>query len=224
MFGDGERVHLKHIRAAQALAADDPRCGCEAVRLKRERPGGPVDHTFSQSGHWLEQHMSGERVGLRRAIFGDEPILRALRLQALSDAPDAFGSTYERELARTTSDWQQWLSPGVTFILDESDGANGIVAGVRDAIDPAVVHLMAMWVHPAIRGLGAGDALVDAVLSWAEAEGAKVVRLDVVQGNDRARRFYERNGFRPTGHEVVRERDGRIEVQMERLVDFVAQE
>jgi hypothetical protein len=38
---------------------------------------------------------------VRRAMPGDEPILRALRLQALSDTPDAFGSTYERELGHT---------------------------------------------------------------------------------------------------------------------------
>jgi len=41
---------------------------------------------------------------LRRAVPGDEPILRELRLQALSEVPEAFGSTYERELARTPSD------------------------------------------------------------------------------------------------------------------------
>jgi GNAT superfamily N-acetyltransferase len=156
---------------------------------------------------------------VRRAVAGDEPILRELRLQALSDAPDAFGSTYERELARTTSDWQRWLSPGVTFILEEPQSASGIVAGGRDAASPAIVHLMAMWVHPTIRGTGAGDRLVAAVLSWAQTEGARVVRLDVVGSNDRARRFYERNGFRSTGHEAVRERDGHIEVQMERAVD-----
>ena len=99
-------------------------------------------------------------MSVRRAVIGDEPILRELRLQALSDAPDAFGSTYERELARTTSDWQRWLSPGVTFILEEPRGASGIVAGGRDGSDPAIVHLMAMWVHPTRRGTDAGDRLV----------------------------------------------------------------
>jgi hypothetical protein len=34
---------------------------------------------------------------VRRAMAGDEPILRALRLEAMSDAPQAFGSTYDRE-------------------------------------------------------------------------------------------------------------------------------
>ena len=153
---------------------------------------------------------------VRRAALGDEAILRELRLEALCEAPDAFGSTYEREVARTTADWGRWMSPGVTFILSEPAGARGMVAGVRDETDPAVVHLMAMWVHPQIRGSGGADELVAAVIAWAESVGAKLVRLKVIQGNDRARHFYERMGFCPTGKEEVRERDGLIEVQMER--------
>jgi GNAT superfamily N-acetyltransferase len=167
----------------------------------------------------LEQPISTGRFTLRRAELGDEPILRELRLQALREAPDAFGSTYERELGRTTADWQRWMSPGVTFILYEPVGARGIVAGLRDETDPAVVQVMAMWVHPQIRGSGGANELVAAVISWARSQGAKLVRLKVIQGNDRARRFYERMGFCPTGHQEIRERDGLIEVQMERPVD-----
>jgi GNAT superfamily N-acetyltransferase len=153
---------------------------------------------------------------VRRAALGDEAILRELRLEALCEAPDAFGSTYEKEVARTTADWRRWMSPGVTFILYEPAGARGMVAGVRDETDPAVVHLMAMWVHPQIRGSGGANELVAAVVAWAESVGAKLVLLRVIQGNDRARHFYERMGFCPTGREEVRERDGRIEVHMER--------
>ena len=159
--------------------------------------------------------MSIER-SVRRAALGDEPILRELRLQALREAPVAFGSTYEREMARTTADWQRWMSPGVTFILEDAAGARGMVAGLHDETDPAVVHLMAMWVHPQMRGSGSANELVAAVVAWARSEGAKLVRLKVIQGNDRARHFYERMGFCPTGYEEVRERDGLIEVQMER--------
>lgn len=159
---------------------------------------------------------------MRRAVLGDESILREVRLQALSDAPDAFGSTYEREIARTTQDWQRWMSPGVAFILDEPAGARGMVAGLRDETDPSVVHLMAMWAHPKIRGSGGADELVAAVVAWARSEGAKVVRLKVIQGNDRARCFYERMGFRTTGQEEMRLRDGQIEVQMERSIEHAA--
>jgi len=167
--------------------------------------------------------MSIER-SVRRAALGDEAILRELRLEAMCEAPDAFGSTYEREVARTTADWGRWMSPGVTFILSEPAGARGMVAGVRDETDPAVVHLMAMWVHPQIRGSGGADELVAAVVAWAESVGAKLVRLKVIQGNDRARHFYERMGFCPTGKEEVRERDGLIEVQMERRGDLTLHE
>ena len=167
----------------------------------------------------MEQPIDSGRLTLRRAVLGDESILRELRLQALREAPDAFGSTYEREVARTTADWQRWMSPGVTFILCEPTGAKGIVAGLRDETDPGVVHLMAMWVHPKIRGSGGADDLVAAVVAWAESVGAKLVRLKVIHGNDRARHFYERMGFCITGREEIRERDGMIEVQMERLVD-----
>jgi GNAT superfamily N-acetyltransferase len=155
---------------------------------------------------------------VRRVILGDERILREVRLQALSDEPAAFGSTYEREAARTTADWQGWMSPGVAFILYEPAGARGMVSGLRDEADLEVVHLMAMWVHPKVRGSGGADELVEAVIAWAQSEGAKRVRLKVIQGNDRARRFYERMGFRATGREEMRQRDGRIEVQMERSV------
>ena len=77
---------------------------------------------------------------------------------------------------------------------------------------------MAMWVDPAVRGSGSADALVEAVMAWAQSEGAGVVRLEVIKSNARARRFYERNSFSLTGHEAVRQIDGRTEVRMERQV------
>jgi GNAT superfamily N-acetyltransferase len=163
-----------------------------------------------------QAYMSTMKTSVRRAVAGDEAIVRALRLAALSDTPDAFGSTYERELARTAADWQRWVTTGATFILTSEEGAHGIVAGLRDAIDPAVAQLMSMWVDPASRGSGAADVLIAAVLSWAEEEGARVMRLAVIETNDRARRCYLRNGFRLTGKQIARKRDGAIELEMER--------
>jgi ribosomal protein S18 acetylase RimI-like enzyme len=155
---------------------------------------------------------------VRRAVVGDERILRDLRLQALSESPEAFGSTYEREFSRTLEDWQQWLSPGVTFILDTPDGPRGLVAGVHDPISQEVVHLMAMWVHPEFRGTGEAAALVDAIIGWGVTENARVVRLAVVETNHRACRFYERVGFRVIGRAPARDREGAIHVEMERAV------
>lgn len=157
-----------------------------------------------------------DRLHTRRAAGGDESTLRALRIQALADAPDAFGSTLERELARTAEDWRRWLSPGATFILEVAGQPRGLVAATRDENVPRIVHLMAMWVHPNARGSGGGDALVDDVAAWARAGGADVIQLLVIDSNRRAQRFYERNGFRSTGTTCVRERDGAIELEMTR--------
>jgi len=163
--------------------------------------------------------MHYETFRIRRAESGDESLLLKIRLEALSESPDAFGSTLDRERARTAADWQKWLSPSATFVLETNIGAQGIVAGVPDATDPAVVHLMAMWVHPALRGSEAASALVQSVLTWAQERGASSVRLDVIEGNERARRLYERHGFRATGNINVRPRDGARELQMERRID-----
>jgi ribosomal protein S18 acetylase RimI-like enzyme len=151
---------------------------------------------------------------VRRAVVGDKPVLIAVRLQALTDSPGAFSSTYERELARTTDDWRRWLVPGVTFLLEAGGEACGMVAGVRDAQDSSVVHLMAMWVHPNHRGTGAADALVSSVKVWAAEVGATQVRLNVVESNGRARRCYERAGFRATGRQGVVEKNGDVEIEM----------
>jgi GNAT superfamily N-acetyltransferase len=171
----------------------------------------------------MEQKDSRRRIGasesdmqfsVRRAVIGDEAVLRAVRLQALADSPRAFSSTYERELARTTEDWRRWLAPGVTFLLESGDEACGMVAGVHDSHDTSVVHLMAMWVHANHRGTGAADALVGSVKAWAAEVGAMQVRLKVVESNERARRCYERAGFCATGQQGVVEKSGDVEIEM----------
>jgi RimJ/RimL family protein N-acetyltransferase len=73
---------------------------------------------------------------------------------------------------------------------------------------------MAMWVHPDLRGTGAADALVSSVKAWANEVGATQVRLNVVEGNTRARRCYERSGFRATGRQGLLERSGDTEIEM----------
>ena len=155
---------------------------------------------------------------VRRAAVGDEAALREIRLRALGDAPEAFGSTLERERARTTADWQRWFAPGATFLASHGDRPIGLVAGSHDPGDAAIIHLQAMWVDPVARGSGTADALVSALLEWAAAENAREVRLTVIAENRRAIGLYARHGFRLTAAESVRERDGAAECQMVRLL------
>ena len=160
-------------------------------------------------------------VPVRRLVPEDAELLRSVRLRALADAPDAFGSTLERELAFSDETWRSRLEPTANphFVEERDDGAVlGLVAGVRADGDVSVVYLVAMWVAPTARGTGVADRLVQRVIAWASEQAVKVVRLHVMQSNGRAERVYERNGFRRTGQTVVRDRDGLVEVEMERLL------
>ena len=127
---------------------------------------------------------------------GDEDTVRTLRLRALRDAPHEFSSTYEREAARTGAAWRAWFTPGATFVADDDDGPAGLVAAVRDSEEPDTAHLMALWVDPARRGSGVGDALVAAVLAWAQSQAMARTRLHVMAGNGPALRLYARHRFR----------------------------
>jgi GNAT superfamily N-acetyltransferase len=151
---------------------------------------------------------------VRRAVIGDEGVLRSLRMQALTDSPSAFSTTLEREMARTPEDWRKWMSPGVTFLLEAAGEPRGLVNGSKDPEDASVALLRAMWVQPEMRGTGAAAALVESVKAWAKEAGAREVRLDVVEKNSRARGCYERAGFCATGRQGVVEKSGDVEIEM----------
>ncbi|WP_327254023.1 GNAT family N-acetyltransferase [Streptomyces sp. NBC_01244] len=66
-------------------------------------------------------------------------------------------------------------------------------------------ELYALYARPDVIGTGVGRTLLTEVLRRAP---YPAVRLWVVEGNARARRFYERAGFLPDGGELVEYADG----------------
>ncbi len=140
-------------------------------------------------------------VVVRTATIEEWQVLRDIRLAALRDAPNAFGSTYAEQAASVEADWRRRISRGGTFFayVPEIDGTEpaGLVGGFQEK--PATVELVSLWVRPRARGLGVGDALVAAVIHWARARNATSVHLWLTEMNHRARTLYERCGFSPTG-------------------------
>jgi GNAT superfamily N-acetyltransferase len=61
-------------------------------------------------------------------------------------------------------------------------------------------ELLALYVAPEHWSTGAGRTLLAAASEMLAADGHPSLALWVLEGNTRARRFYERNGLRPTGH------------------------
>lgn len=125
--------------------------------------------------------------------------VRATRLRALADAPDAFGTTLAEDQARPLAEWRARLESdgAATFIASHADEDIGMVVGV--GVDDATAALCGMWVAPDARGTGAADALVQQMIAWARARGCQRVILEVADQNTRAVQFYARMGFEPTG-------------------------
>lgn len=153
-----------------------------------------------------------------RATTADWRLVRDVRLRALKDAPDAFGSTYAREEVFTQDDWTRRLASenSVTFLARLSERTAGIVGGWRDG---AAVELVSMWVDPAARGGGVAEPLVEAVVDWVRAIGEERIHLWVTIGNDSARRLYQRCGFVATGErQPLPSNPGLTEIGMARPV------
>jgi len=124
---------------------------------------------------------------------------RSVRLAALHDAPDAFGTTLAQANAFPPELWSRQVGEFPTFIavLDGMD--IGVVRASPDIEHPETAFLLSMWVAPDARGTGVGDELIDAVAGWAESDGFLRLVLDVADANASAIELYARKGFEPTG-------------------------
>jgi GNAT superfamily N-acetyltransferase len=152
-------------------------------------------------------------AAIRIVAAEDAEQLRELRLRALQDSPDAFGSSLDVELAYGDSEWldlarrSQTAADIVVYVAVEDERWLGMAAGRWYDRERGVAGLWGMWVDPAARGLGLGAQLVDAVHGWAAAQGARVLRLGAVTGEGDPTGFYERLGFARTGETGALSRD-----------------
>lgn len=136
-----------------------------------------------------------------RAFLSSEwQIYRDLRLQALQDSPDAFGSTYAVSKAYRDDQWRDRLASHdqesqlpLVGLLDSQHLAMGWVSLIDSE-----AHLFQMWTHPKARGFGLGGAIVDAAIEWSRTK-SKLLVLDVTVGNNTAEALYASRGFAPTG-------------------------
>ena len=130
---------------------------------------------------------------------------REIRLRALADAPDAFGTTLAEAQARRPDAWAARMSLAAVSgrdypLIAELDGAAvGLLWAMVDEADGTVVELFQVWVDPESRGHGIAAALLHAAIAWAKTKNAHVVQLGVTSGDTPALRLYRRAGFQDFG-------------------------
>ncbi|GAA4560138.1 GNAT family N-acetyltransferase [Planotetraspora kaengkrachanensis] len=88
-------------------------------------------------------------------------------------------------------------------------GFAGFGPGRDDDVDPeSVAEITTIYLLPEVWGAGVGGGLMNAALDVLASAGYERAALWVVDANTRARRFYERGGWRPDGAVQRDESDG----------------
>jgi ribosomal protein S18 acetylase RimI-like enzyme len=145
---------------------------------------------------------------LRKLTEEDTEALWNLRLRALRDNPEAFGSTYEETLQRGKESFRQRLRQPheQTFFLGafEEESLVGMVGFYRESglKGQHKGYIISMYTAPEQRGKGIGKALVaEAIAQARKIQGLEQLLLAVVTTNDAARRLYRSLGFEVYGLE-----------------------
>jgi ribosomal protein S18 acetylase RimI-like enzyme len=130
----------------------------------------------------LTEESAGPTIELRRATDLDGGAVADVYLTA-------FKATYDFPLAHTDDEVRGWIAghlvPAIeTWVADEAGRVVGMMALESNSLDQ-------LYVDPDRQGRGIGSRLVQ----LAKARRPDGLELYTFQVNERARRFYERNGF-----------------------------
>ncbi len=143
-----------------------------------------------------------------RADEADWSAYREIRLRSLLESPEAYGSSHERELGLTESEWRARTTGRLFLARDDEQHVVGTAAGLFG--ENGHLDLVGMFVAAEARGRGCAELLLDAVVAVARTDGATRVVLHVTDGNVAAARCYSCYGFTETGRRWPMERDPRL--------------
>lgn len=143
-----------------------------------------------------------DKLTIRQLRPEDAAQYRIVRLRALQEHPEAFGSSAEDFEQRTLADLTDWLgSQSETFSLFGAfvEGDLTGLIGFGRQTGAKVRHrggIYHMYVTPETRGRGLGRQLMQTAMAYAmELDGLEDIVLAVTVGNNAARSLYESFGF-----------------------------
>jgi GNAT superfamily N-acetyltransferase len=147
-------------------------------------------------------------VALRRATPADADALAEAVVDGLADYPAFAPPGWTPPSAQTEADHLRTLLADERVVSLVAERAGTLVGqvtvlpaarGPRPVDDPALAHLSNLIVDREHWGTGLASALNAAAVRTAREHGFGELRLFVAEGQARARRFYEREGWKPVG-------------------------
>ena len=144
---------------------------------------------------------------IRHAKPEDVVSFRELRLEALKNHPDVFGTDYFEAAAKEDEYWVSRLqiNPiGDALFFAEKDSRLIGMTGIHRSMAKKDKHSALIWgvyVRPEWQGKHISENLIRSCLEWAKGQAVIIVKLAVVTHNSSAIRCYERCGFTIYGTE-----------------------
>ncbi len=135
-------------------------------------------------------------TSIRLLTKDDWQTWKTIRLEALKNAPEAFGSSYDEEADQSDDDVKSYLSRNTifgAFIGSELVGCAGYFTLQQIKMQHRGV-LYSLYVRPTHRGKGIANRLIETVINHAK---SRVIQLHVtcVTSNPTALRLYQKHGF-----------------------------
>ena len=140
--------------------------------------------------------MDNSQIQIRRLTPSEGAAYREIRLEALRLNPESFGSTFEAERTRPLAHFSERVAGCPVFGAFRDAEIVGMAGflGREGAKDAHKGYLWGMYVRAGARNAGVGRKLAEAVIEYARRH-VEVLQLDVVSGNEAARRLYAGLGF-----------------------------
>jgi ribosomal protein S18 acetylase RimI-like enzyme len=129
---------------------------------------------------------------------------RSIRLEALKNAPLAFGSSYEDSLKNAEADWRR-LIKNVIFAMDDGKPI-GLIAYVQNDRTKSkhICGIYSVYVSENHRGKKIGDSLMAAAMNEIKKLGGITkVELTVNPTQKNAKKLYKKYGFKVTGRKKM---------------------
>jgi GNAT superfamily N-acetyltransferase len=153
----------------------------------------------------MTQHAAGSAF-VRPATRDDLPTIVAMRddLNRLELHGTPHAPIQPFSLAEFTALWGHTFdSPKHCWRILEVDGQPAGFGLIYLMTPPTGAYLHWAYVDPARRRHGLGRRLLDELVSWARSHGTDRVELRFIEGNDIARQFWTKMGFRPYARTCV---------------------
>ena len=146
---------------------------------------------------------------VRRLVSQDAPEYRALRLAALRESPESFGSSYEEECDRPPADFAELVGDTGDRAFFGAFSEARLVGSVGFGREASLKErhkgfIRGMYVVPTERGKGIGQALLARALDFAATiPDLQQITLAVNANNLSAIRLYKAAGFQQYGLEPM---------------------